>query len=730
MEREKRLYAVCGVLTALLLGLFLRLVPARNSLAEGEIQFFSYDSFYHMRRVLYTTENFPHTLWFDSYLNHPFGLEITWPPLFDQIVAAAALLLGGSPRAVEVAGAVIPVILGSVTILLVYQLAKKLFGTRVAFLSAFLLAIDSKHIGRTHFGLPDHDSLELLLILGAILLLAYALTERKRSLWFGATAGILLAGVSYSWIGAPIYMIAILIYATIQITIDLRKNAAIEDTIIPLAAAFGVALALMLPFWYEAWLSPSFIGALGSLMGLAFFYVLSRLFVAKKVPWQAFLPIVAILSYIAVIFLYVTETGQDAYYLLIEGINYLIGTDLARVGIQEAMPIFRVYGLFSLPVIGLIFSLGGLVILGHSIKLNDHRRDRLLFLIWAGLSMALMISQVRFLFLFSISGSVLVALLFFWGMDRIGSMERSRKVDHGTAKVVGAAILLILIIPLAINLPGVAKYKPEISGDWNDSLDWVSENTPPTAGFDRPVEAAEYGILSWWDYGNWILYKSKRPVVANNFQAGAEDAARFFLAEAEDDALAIAEIRNVRYFITDQKMLYMNLPAIARWIEEEPGSYVNIAADSDIITYEHSPRFLGTVLAKLHLWDCSDLGSFRLVYESKTTSGLRFPVSRVKVFERVNGARIAGTTPYDEPIGVILDMTSNQGRRFQYFNSATPVDGRYEIVVPYSTEGTEEVHSIGPYLLGPLMDVAGGDAKEVEVREEDVLEGRTIEVNL
>src|SRR5690606_21714174 len=124
------------------------------------IQFFSYDSFYHMRRIFYTTENFPHTLWFDSYLNHPFGLEITWPPLFDQIVTAVALLLGGLPRGAEIAGAIIPPILGSFTILLVYLLAKKLFGTRVAFLSAFLLAIDTKHIGRTHFGLPDHDPLE------------------------------------------------------------------------------------------------------------------------------------------------------------------------------------------------------------------------------------------------------------------------------------------------------------------------------------------------------------------------------------------------------------------------------------------------------------------------------------------------------------------------------------------------------------------------------------------
>lgn len=75
-----RSYELWGVLAAFLLGLFLRLVPARNAFVEGGIQFFGYDSFYHMRRIVYTVENFPSTLWFDSYLNHPHGLDLTWPP--------------------------------------------------------------------------------------------------------------------------------------------------------------------------------------------------------------------------------------------------------------------------------------------------------------------------------------------------------------------------------------------------------------------------------------------------------------------------------------------------------------------------------------------------------------------------------------------------------------------------------------------------------------------------
>jgi len=725
-ERSRELW---GVLAAFLLGLFLRLVPAKNAFVDGGVQFFGYDSFYHMRRIVYTVENFPQTLWFDSYLNHPHGLDLTWPPLFDQMIAAFSLLLGGSSQAVDIAAAVAPPVLGSLMIVALYLLAKKLFGTKVALLSAFLLAIDPRHIARTIFGLPDHDPLELLLFLGALLLLAYALTERDRWPKFAIPAGVLIAATAYTWLGTPAYMVALLVYGALQIALDLKEGRSSEETILPLAAAFGVALLLLLPFWDEQWLIPSFFGAVGSMGALAFFFVLSRLFFIKNLPWQAFLPAVAVSSYIAVILSYAMGVGGEIRSLFSSGIEYFVGGDLARLGIEEAMPIFSVYKIFSFSGLGLLFALAGLVIMIFTIRQSGFRRDQMLFLVWALFSTAMMVSQARFLFLFSISGAILVSLLFFWAGERIRSSARLEKVDSEARETGIGIFLLLLFLPAAASIPGIVEYRPAISGDWHETLIWLGDNTPPTEEFDTPVMAGDYGILSWWDYGNWILYQSKRPVVANNFQAGAEDTAGFFLSENEEAAISIADARDARYVITSQKIVYSKLPYLARWIDEDPGSYVQISKDSDTVNYHHSARFMKTTLAKLHLLDGSTLGHFRLMYESQTKDGLIFSVSQVKVFEGVEGAKITGTTPYSEPMGLILEMRSNQGRCFQYHNTGTPVDGRYEIVVPYSTEVTDGVSSVGPYLLGPLLDVAGGEAKEVEVSEEDVLEGRTIVVD-
>jgi dolichyl-diphosphooligosaccharide--protein glycosyltransferase len=719
-------YELLGVLVAFLLGLVLRLVPARNALVGGDVLFYGYDSFYHVRRIFYTAENFPSTLWFDSYLNHPEGFELLWPPLFDQIVAGAALLLGGGSRTIEMAAALAPPLLGSALILVVYLLAKKIFGARVAILSAFLLAINPNHMARTHFGCADHDVLESLFIFAAIILLAYALIERERGLWFGAAGGLLLAATAYTWLGAPIYMGAILIYATIQVALDLRDGAPSEETIVPLAAAFGSALLLMLPFWDEAWLLPSFFGALGALVALAFLCLLSRLFEAKSLSWLAFVPVVAISGYAALILSYAAGVAPEVHSLFWEGIRYFFLGGMAKESIVEATPLYQVFDLVSLPGLGFAFSILGLVAAAMRTWRARLPRDRVLFLVFATFALVLTVFQARFLYLFSVAGPILISILFFAAADLVRGSERA---GPRAREALLLAVLAILFLPNVPGILAVAEDEPEVAGDWLEALDWLGGNTPATTGFDRPVRAGEYGVLSWWDYGNWILYQSRRPVVANNFQAGAADAAAFFLSEGEEGALAIAEARAVRYIVTDEKIVYSKLPAIVLWADEDPDSYITISADPDLVTFEHSKRFLGTVLAGLHLLDCTNLDHFRLIYESNTSLGLKYPTREVKVFERVAGAKITGTTSYEKPMGVILDMESNQGRKFQYFNSAMPKDGRYEITVPYSTDGSLETHAIGPYLVGPVEEFVGGESRDINVTEEDVLLGRVVEVN-
>jgi oligosaccharyl transferase (archaeosortase A-associated) len=114
------------------------------------------------------------------------------------------------------------------------------------------------------------------------------------------------------------------------------------------------------------------------------------------------------------------------------------------------------------------------------------------------------------------------------------------------------------------------------------------------------------------------------------------------------------------------------------------------------------------------------------------------PVSFVKVFEYVKGARIEGTAPNGSIVEIATNVTTNQGREFVYAERMMS-NGSYEFVVPYSTEGPMEGGTNFDVFTAPYKMRAGhvenatvvwDVEKEISVPEEAVMEGKTIRVDL
>jgi len=114
------------------------------------------------------------------------------------------------------------------------------------------------------------------------------------------------------------------------------------------------------------------------------------------------------------------------------------------------------------------------------------------------------------------------------------------------------------------------------------------------------------------------------------------------------------------------------------------------------------------------------------------------PVSFVKVFEYVKGARIKGIAPNGSIIWIATDITTTQGRELMYSQIAIS-NGSYEFVVPYSTGGPIEGGTNYDVLATPYTIRAGhmenetivwGTEKEVEIREGEVMESGTVLVDL
>ena len=717
----------------LILGLLLRLYAGRNTLQGGNVLFVGFDEFYHMRRILYTVAHFPNTLWFDSYIDYPHGYNNTWPPLFDQLLAAVSLAFGQhSQHGIELVSATVPAFIGSIAIVAVYYMVKEIFDRKAAIMSAFMTALAPYYVQKSMLGETDHHSLEVLLLIFAIMFLVLALSKKERRHLFAVAAGVSMAGLAYTWIGSSAYFGMILIYALVQMTLDLKNGVSSEETVTTLLTALGVTLAFTLPFWNTPWLSPSFFGTLAIIVAIIASFAIARLVGNRKIHWAAFPIAVAALGPAFVLFLNSLGLFAKVNSLTSGGIEELFGGGMIGK-ISEAEPLFtRPEIFFSSSILSnlgwnLVLSVIGLALLisylWHSWQGTEKRESKLLFLVFAVYTLIITVGQIRFLYLSSITMGILITILFF------------RVEDYASEKAAGlgqlprlsfiALLFILLVLPTTFEAIGITDVTPQIAGDWYNTLNWLDENSNTTSWYDNPDKTPEYSVLSWWDYGNWILYQAKRPVVSNNFQTGIEDASKFYLSEDEKTATDILDARRTKYVITDYDMLYGKLPAIALWANKDPSEYQSSQDLGNYLAVVPTKKLYQTTLALLHFIDGSSLGHFRLIYESHTIVGQNPPTSSLKIFEYVPGALIRVSNAPGKKVVTLLNMTSNQGRKFIYVN-----EGTSEVRVPYSTEKRYGTYAITPYLVVSGNNSTNMRRQSINVTEDDVQNGKVLEVTM
>jgi oligosaccharyl transferase (archaeosortase A-associated) len=725
MSRKERLEI--GKLMALLLfGLLLRLIAGRQSLINEGIMMSGYDEYYHMRRILYTVNHFPDTLWFDSYLDYPHGMNLTWPPFFDQLSAALALALGQHNQpGVETVAAFLPVVLGGAAVVVVYYMIREVFDRNTALLAAFMTAIAPYHILKTMIGATDHHCLEVLLLLASLLFMLLAFSRHSQGQIFAAASGVMMAGLEYTWSGALIYLGIFLAYAAVQIIVDQISGTSSKENMVKLLIAFGVALIIMLPFWNAPWLFISFFGIVVMIVAILIMFAVSYLMAKQGDHWIAFPLTIIALIFIPLLISKFLGNLFNLNALIQFSYNYLFGGGMVGK-IAEAEPLFSISLGWDL-ILNLLFSLSGLAAFAIYIaRANVERRScHLLLFTWITLSIILTIGEIRFLYLSTIGMGIMIAFLYFW-IRNIIQKHRSR-ISREYAKPLAVALLIILILPTAIEAISVTHSVPAIAGDWYESLRWLSENSNSTSFYDCPEKSPEYSVMNWWDYGNWVIYEARRPVVANNFQAGITDSAKFYLSENEETSTAVLDARRSRYIIVDYDMIYSKLSAIAIWANESLSSYLVAVDQGSSFVVLPTSRFVNTTLARLYLLNGAGMGHFRLIYESSTYMRATPPKSKVKIFEYVPGALIRVTDGQGQRVGALLNIVTNQGKAFEYVNEGSLKDGKYEIRVPYSTESTYGTHATGQY---EIFSENEGDVKiqNINVSEQDIYDGKIIYV--
>jgi dolichyl-diphosphooligosaccharide--protein glycosyltransferase len=725
------------LVAVLVLGLLLRLFAGRNSLTENGLILPGYDEYYHMRRILFTVTHFPNTLWFDSYLNYPQGLEITWPPLFDQISAALCVALGQhSKPGIELTASFAPLIFGLIAIVVVYYTVRELFNHNVALLASFMTALAPYYLLYTMFAAMDHHCLEVLFLLIILLFMIMCISRKENRYLYTFACGVAMAALAYTWQGADIYLAIFLLYAAVQITLDLKEVKSSKETATMLLSAYVIAFILVLPFGNTAWLFASFHGIGIMIIALCFMFALAYIMAKRKVSWKAFPLSILIISALYTIISELAGGFFGVGALIQQGVKYIWGGEMiGKIG--EAEPLIYDADTFSLVAfsmlgLNLLFSLGGIVASLIYIRRSTgpKRKSQILLLLWIVATLILTLGQSRFLYVSTIAMGILISILFVYLLDIINKwhLETEQEQSARYSRLLARLLFLLLVLPTAWDAASFAESSPPaVAGDWQESLAWLKENSNTTSFFEEPEKVAEYSVMSWWDYGNWVLYLAERPVVANNFQAGLADAAKFYLSENEEEATAVLDARGSRYILADNKLLYGKLASLTTWANEDLSSYIREEEYGAQLLATPKERLYNTTLGKLYLFDGAGTGHFRLIYESKAFVESSPPKSEVKIFEYVPGAVIKVRSGPDQKVGALLNMTSNQRREFIYLNEGVAKGDSFEIRVPYSTEGRHGCHAISPYLVYSGNE-AGAKVKNLDVSEEDVMLGRIIEL--
>ena len=136
--------------------------------------------------------------------------------------------------------------------------------------------------------------------------------------------------------------------------------------------------------------------------------------------------------------------------------------------------------------------------------------------------------------------------------------------------IVLVCVCFLVLIPIKGSL-GVIFLPPDIPFPWFESLTWLRNNSPdpyedPGAYYRLNLkEEPKYTVLTWWDYGHWVIETSRRvPLTSPTWQIIALGPECRFLYEPLPESRKFLKQLKVKYVIVDYDMVYYKFTAIVQ----------------------------------------------------------------------------------------------------------------------------------------------------------------------
>lgn len=814
------------------------IVPYKNVLEREVVGFAMDDSVMHMRLVENTVQFFPHRIFFDAFTYYPYGFYIHWGPLFDQMNAFFGLIAGfiahgGMPSRsiIETVGAFYPAVLGALVVFPIYFIGRELLDDKVGLLGAFLIAIlPGQWLSRSILGFTDNHVGEVFYLTLMMMFFVMAIKKAeeiafdswlkrdwgaiKKPLAYSIFAGISFGAYLLTWTDGVFFAVVFGIFVILQYVIDHFRGKSTEYLGVVGIIAYLVAMIMVLPY---VELSNGFDSGHYSLLHLtvtggaalvfAFLSLVSR--EMNKREFSGFHYLLFVSGMILIGLIAMKLLTHNLYGATIGNLDFIFkGRTGGGLTIAEAMHLTREHALDYFSYNYYLAYIAILALCYYVIRKSN--AEYTLIIVWSIFTLAITEAQDRFAYYYAVNVAILIGflgskILDFGDWKKFDSNDIIDCVKKTRIQHILSLVFVIAVIGFLPSNASPFKYScgswpwscestqwgalGEGQYEWYDALNWMRYNTPVpglpyNSIYEKPVNGQkynysknDYGVMSWWDYGNIITYWGHRIPNADPFQAGigggashVPGASTFLIAQTEEDANVVLDKLGIngkpgaRYVVSNAYMAYAIMDVFVTWNEAFVGDK-QLRGNGECNAYLFQPiqtsqgrtcipipEYYNTMEAKLHIRDTNGLHNYRLVHESTPNPYVRggnqekwfknvydvlyggnLPVEDsgyAKIFEYVKGAKITGGAPPNTTVTLTNTIKTNIGRSIQY-SQTTYSNGTYEFTVPYSTLGPiqgETQFDTKP--TGPYTVAVGNVSKQIDVGEKDVLEGNAVTLNL
>ena len=538
------------LLIILVIAAMIRLLPL-----QWGFQLSEFDPHMHYRLTKYMVENgfFSWASWIDPMSWYPQGYNIS-ASLFPGLAATAALFyqianaLNLAPAAILSSDVyhpltadpvfnfcvIFPVIMATLTVLVIYFVGRDIGGKEVGLFSAFFLALSSSYISRTSLGFFDDETVGILGILLFIFFFLRSIDKDRsiRSTVTYAVAGGLSLGYLFSSWGAARYPLGITLVFVLVLLLLRRYSSRL---FISYSTTFAVALliATTVPKLGVRFLTePTVLAVAGMFLVLLMVEASRRITTGKnKMLFAVGFLAILVVGFVALDMLGVVGSLEDKFVSVIfpsERIGESIVQQLVQ-SVQEHKP--ATWGSFYYDLgVGILF-----VPIGLYFALQNPTNRNIFLAIFGLTAIYFAGSMVRLTLLMAPALSLLWALALVQLVKPFVTILRERptmprrkmRFRSRVGKEFSAVfiILMFLLLTVTFVLPSAGSNNPRVItrayspttiaasslpirtqiSDWLDTLNWMRVNLN-----DTDV------VASWWDYGYWITTVANKTTLADN----------------------------------------------------------------------------------------------------------------------------------------------------------------------------------------------------------------------